>query len=70
VAPAEEPEEGEPGIEAGGHDTRFLFRVGAAYAFEFAERYSIGPTFSLDFIREHDEWNHALVFGVSVGIGF
>ena len=59
-----------PGFERAHDETLFLFRFGAGYALEFAEQYSIGPTFSLDFIREHDEWTHTLVFGVSVGIGF
>jgi hypothetical protein len=51
-------------------ETRFLFRIGAAYAWEFAERYSFGPTFSLDYIREEDQWNYALVFGVTLGVAF
>jgi hypothetical protein len=45
-------------------------RVGAGYALEFAERYSIGPSVSFDFIRAHHEWERAVVFGVSFGVAF
>jgi hypothetical protein len=68
VADTEEIEEVQPEIEEG--ETHFLLRVGAAYALEFAERYSVGPTVSFDFIRENDEWEHAVVFGISFGVGF
>jgi opacity protein-like surface antigen len=51
-------------------ETLFLWRIGAGYGFEFAERYSLGPTVSFDFIRESGSWVNAVVYGVTFGIGF
>jgi hypothetical protein len=62
----EEPIDG----RAEGSATSFLFRIGGGYTFELEGRYSISPTLSLDFVREEGTWARALVFGVSVGIGF
>jgi hypothetical protein len=56
--------------EAGDGATRFLFRIGGGYTFELAERYAIGPTLSLDLVREEGRWVRAAVVGVSVGFGF
>lgn len=71
---AKEEEEGdeEPGVERSdeGRDTRFLFRVGTGYVVELAERYSIGPTLSVDFVREGGAWTQAVVFGVTIGVAF
>jgi hypothetical protein len=52
-------------------ETLFLWRVGTAYAWEFNERYVVGPSVYLDFVREAPgEWKRAFVFGVSLGISF
>lgn len=53
-----------------GDATRFLFRVGGAYVVELAERYSIGPTVSVDFVRERGEWAQSLTFGMTFGVAF
>jgi hypothetical protein len=68
----EEDDEREGGEHENGNGgaTHFLFRIGAGYGVEFAEHYSVGPTFSVDVIRERGTWVHALVFGVTVGVGF
>jgi hypothetical protein len=60
--------ETEPDLDE--RESNFLLRIGAGYVLEFAERYSVTPTVSVDFIREPDEWNHAFVYGVSVGVAF
>ena len=66
--PARGIEEAEPGR---GHEGLFLWRVGTGYTWEFDERYAVGPSFCLDFVREAPgEWGRAFVFGVSVGIAF
>lgn len=53
------------------HEALFLWRVGTGYTWEFDERYAVGPSFYLDFVREAPgEWGRAFVFGVSVGIAF
>jgi hypothetical protein len=44
----------------------FLWRVGAGYPFEFVERYTVTPTFAVDFFGREE----ALVFGVNFGISF
>jgi hypothetical protein len=54
-----------------GHEGLFLWRVGTGYTWEFDERYAVGPSFYLDFVREAPgEWGRAFVFGVSVGLAF
>ncbi len=59
------------GVSAeGGRESFFLWRIGAAYAVEFAGRYSIGPTVSLDFVRESGAWVNAVVYGVAFGVAF
>ena len=67
-----EPEEGE--AEAGAapseRENHFLVRVGAGYAFEFAERYAISPAVIMDFIHENGNRVRGFVFGVSFGVGF
>jgi hypothetical protein len=50
--------------------THGLVRLGAGYTLEFAERYSIGPAVSVDFVREDGRWVTAVVFGVTVGMAF
>jgi hypothetical protein len=55
--------------EAGGRETRFVFRTGAGWAIELG-RVSLTPQVELDFVHEHDEWQTAFVFGVAVGLGF
>lgn len=53
------------------HETLFLWRIGTGYTWEFDERYAVGPSFYLDFVREAPgTWGRAFVFGVSVGIAF
>lgn len=59
-----------PGFETDDGQTHALLRVGAAYAFEFSERYSIGPTIALDVIHEPEHWQRAMVFGMTIGAGF
>lgn len=56
-----------PGIEIpdDDHDSEFVFRAAASYAFEF-DRYELAPKAGLDFV------NDELVFfaGVAIGFGF
>jgi hypothetical protein len=68
-AEREGPEEAVDRSE-GSRDTQFLLRLGVGYAVELAERYSIGPTLSVDLVREHGSWTRAVVFGLTVGVGF
>jgi hypothetical protein len=56
--------------EEDGSATHFLFRAGGAYILEVAERYSIGPTVSVDFVRERGAWVQSLTFGMTVGVAF
>jgi hypothetical protein len=66
-----EPPGVEEGLEHTGHENLFLWRMGTGYAWEFSERYVLGPTVYLDFIREAaKEWKRAFVFGVSLGVAF
>jgi hypothetical protein len=66
-----EPTGGEEGLEHKGHENLFLWRMGTGYTWEFSERYVLGPTVYLDFIREAaEEWERAFVFGVSLGVAF
>ena len=51
-------------------ETHLLLRGGLGYTLEFAERFSVGPSLSFDFVREHDEWQRAIVFGVGFGVTF
>lgn len=55
-----------PGVEHTTEENSFLWRLGAAYSFEFAERYSVTPGLEVDFIGREE----ALVFGVNFGISF
>ncbi len=55
-----------PGVEHTTEENSFLWRVGAAYSFEFAERYSVTPGLEVDFVGREE----ALVFGVNFGISF
>lgn len=41
-----------------------LFRTGAAYEFEYKERFTIGPEMAVDFVDGH----RVVVYGVSIGI--
>jgi hypothetical protein len=49
------------------HHHLFLWRVGAGYTWELAERYVVGPFVNLDFIREEAR---AFVFGITMGVAF
>jgi hypothetical protein len=62
-----EPREGEPDDDDDHAETHFLFRVGVGYAVEFAERYSVGPSISFDFVRESGRWAKAVVVGLTIG---
>ena len=57
-----------PGIDIDDEDgdNNFLFRAGAAYEFEIAERWSITPEFNVDFV----DGDEVLVYGLSFGYGF
>ncbi len=55
-----------PGVERDDGENSFLWRLGAAYSFEFAERYSVTPALEVDFVGREE----ALVFGVNFGISF
>ncbi len=57
-----------PGIEIDDEDgdNNFLFRAGAAYEFEIAERWSITPEFNVDFV----DGDEVLVYGLSFGYEF
>ncbi len=55
-----------PGVEHTTEENSFLWRLGAAYSFEFAERYSVTPGLEVDFIGREE----VLVFGVNFGISF
>ncbi len=55
--------------EEHGEDKRtrdWVVRTGVAYQFPFAEKYTIGPEFSIDF-SEHET---LFVYGIAIGIGF
>jgi hypothetical protein len=67
-----ESETHEPEASTGkARDNLFLWRVGTGYSWEFAERYVVGPSVYLDFIREEEsEWTQAFVFGISLGVAF
>ena len=54
----------------GGADNLFLFRIGAGYAFELGERYSITAGVAYDWINEERTIETAVVYGVKLGIGF
>jgi hypothetical protein len=55
-----------PGFEHEDGDDDFLIRVGGAYEFEFADRFSVSPSLEVDFIGRE----HALVYGIDFGVGF
>ena len=57
-----------PGIDIDDEDgdNNFLFRAGAAYEFEIAERWSITPEFNVDFV----DGDEVLVYGLSFGYEF
>ena len=57
-----------PGIEIEDEDgdNNFLLRVGAAYEFEFAERWSLTPEFNVDFV----DGDEVFVYGFSFGYEF
>ena len=46
--------EAEPGGHGEGSGTHFLTRLTASYSFEVKSRYSISPSFSVDFTNGHD----------------
>lgn len=53
-----------------GADNLFLFRIGAQYAFEIGERFSVAPGIALDFIDEEHGVAKAVLYGVNLGIAF
>ena len=55
-----------PGFEREDGENSFIFRVGADYSFEFADRFSLTPGLDVDFIGR----DGALVFGVDFGVSF
>ncbi len=55
-----------PGVERDDGENSFLWRVGAAYSFEFAERYSVTPGLAVDFVGRQE----AQVFGANFGFSF
>ena len=55
-----------PGVERKDGENLFLWRVGVAYVFEFAERYFVSPGLEVDFVGREE----ALVFGANFGISF
>ena len=57
-----------PGIDIEDEDgnNNFLLRVGSAYEFEIAERWSITPEFNVDFV----DGDEVFVYGFSFGYGF
>jgi hypothetical protein len=58
------PDDGDSGA------THVLLRFGGGYVIELAERYSIGPTVSVDFVHEGDGWARSVVLGVTFGMAF
>lgn len=56
--------------DEGGAENLFLFRIGAAYVFEFGARYSIAPGVAYDWVNEEHGTATAIVYGVKFGIGF
>jgi len=57
-----------PGIDIEDEDgnNNFLLRVGSAYEFEIAERWSLTPEFNVDFV----DGDEVFVYGFSFGYGF
>ena len=55
-----------PGYEFHDGHEEFLVRVGIGYAFHFGERYSIGPTYNIDFVNDEE----IDIYGLSFGFGF
>jgi hypothetical protein len=55
-----------PGVEDGHHGTEELLRLGAEYAFEFADGWEIAPQINVDLVDKEDVW----VFGVVFAKGF
>jgi len=53
----------------GERETLLVLRAGVGWPFELG-RLSVHPQLEVDFAREHDAWQTALVFGVAVGFGF
>ena len=51
-------------------ESRFLFRLGAAWSFDLGERWAITPGVELDLVDGDDGLTKALVFGGSVGYRF
>jgi hypothetical protein len=70
VAEVEEHERSSEEHGEGPRENHLLWRIGAGYAFEFAERYAVTPAVSVDFVRESGSWARAVVYGMSFGIGF
>ena len=54
-----------PGVENKGDENKFLFRTGVYYDFFFG-KFSVGPTFSVDFV----DGEQNLIYGLSFGYGF
>jgi len=51
-------------------ESRFLFRLGAGWAFDLGERWAITPTVELDLVDGEDGLEEAWVLGASVGYRF
>jgi hypothetical protein len=64
-----EPESEEAALEERDREAFFVFRVGTSWALELGP-VGLHPQVEVDFVREHDAWQTALVFGVALGFGF
>ena len=66
----EELEGEEIGDRIDGRKRFFLFRVGASYGFEIGERYSLRTGVAVDWVDALEGTVVAVVYGVSLGVGF
>jgi len=55
-----------PGAEISSHGTEYVTRLGAAYQFPIADRFTLAPTFAVDVVNREPVY----IYGITVGIGF
>ena len=55
-----------PGAEFSSSHTEYLTRLGLAYPFPFAERFTIAPNFNVDLVRGDPTY----IYGITLGVGF
>jgi hypothetical protein len=55
-----------PGAEISSHGTEYLTRLGLAYQFPIAGRFTIAPNFNVDLVDGEPTY----IYGITLGMGF